>query len=63
MKILNVKKVVCFSVKTDGEGWTQYTRYSAKSWTVTMGESEEQLYDYQEIEQLYQEWIANNLVD
>ncbi len=32
----------------------------ADNWTVRMGESDEQLYNCEEIESLYQEWLAKN---
>ena len=37
-----------------------YTRYGADNWTVRMGESDETLYNCEEIETLYQEWLAKN---
>jgi len=58
MKITKVTKIVCFLIETDEESWNEYTRYGADNWTVTMGESDEQLYDCKEIENLYQEWLA-----
>ena len=59
MKITEVTKTVCFLVETDEEYPNEYTRYSADNWTVRMGESDEPLYNCEEIETLYKEWLAN----
>lgn len=60
MKIVGVKKVTSFLVETDKEENMFYTRYSADSWGIRMGESEEVEYDCAEIEGLYQQWKSEN---
>lgn len=57
MKILEIKEVTCFSVTTDEELYCQYYRYGADAWYLTMGESDEPVYNCEEIERLYQEYI------
>ena len=58
MKITEVTKVICFFIETDDEDNYMYNRYDANNWTVRMGESDEPLYNCDEIEKLYQEWIT-----
>lgn len=58
MKITEVTKVICFFIETDDEYNYMYNRYGANNWTVRMGESDEPLYNCDEIEKLYQEWIT-----
>ena len=58
MKITEVTKVICFFIETDDEDNYMYNRYGANNWTVRMGESDEPLYNCDEIEKLYQEWIT-----
>ncbi len=60
MKIKEVTKIVCFLIETDEEYPNEYTRYSADNWTVRMGESDETLYNCEEIETLYQKWLTKN---
>ena len=60
MKITEVTKIVCFLIETDDEDNYMYTRYSFDNWTVRMGESDEPLYNCEEIEALYQEWLTKN---
>ena len=60
MKITEITKIVSFLIETDEEYPNEYTRYSSDNWTVRMGESDEPLYDCEEIEKLYQEWLAKN---
>jgi len=55
--IERVTKITCHFVTTDEE---TYTRYSENSWSVVMGESEEQVYDCADIEKEYQEYIKLN---
>ena len=61
MKITEVTKIVCFLIETDDEDNYMYTRYGADNWTARMGESDEPLYSCEEIETLYQEWLAKNV--
>ena len=58
MKITEVTKVICFFIETDDEDNYMYNRYGVNNWTVRMGESDEPLYNCDEIEKLYQEWIT-----
>ncbi len=61
MKIIKVLERTTFSVETEGDNNYNdiYTRYSADSWTVRIGESDEPLYECKNIELLYQEWLKN----
>jgi len=54
MKILEVEQVTCFSVETEEE---QYIRYGPYCWYVIIGESEEPVYDCEELERLFQEFV------
>ena len=58
MKITNVKKTTCFLITTDEEYPNGYTRFGKDSWTVTIGESEEQVYDTEKLEKLFWEYIG-----
>lgn len=55
MKILKITPIKdAFYVDTDEEEQRYYRRFGPKSWEVTMGESSETVYDYEEIEALFQ---------
>lgn len=58
MKIKEVTKIICFLIETDDEYRNEYTRYSEDNWTVRIGESDEPLHNCEEIESLYQDWLA-----
>lgn len=60
MILKEVTKAVVFFVETDEKEQNYYTRYSSDNWTVRMGESDEPLYDCEEIERLFQEWLSKN---
>ena len=60
MKITEVTKIVCFSIETDEEYPNEYTRYGANNWTVKFFDSVVELYNCEEIEKLYQEWLSKN---
>lgn len=61
MKIKSVTQGNAYCVKTDEDGWNEYTRYSANNWTVRMGESDESIYETQELEAAFQaQWLASN---
>lgn len=60
MKIKEVTKATIFYVETDEEGYYRYIRHGADSWTVTMGESDEPVYDCEELEKLFQDWLSKN---
>lgn len=55
MKITKTQSFEGVRVTTDEEIYNEYTRYSADCWYVTMGESEEPVYECSELERLYQE--------
>ena len=59
LKIESIKETKCFYVVTDEEEYYQYTRYGAYCWYVRMGESDEPVYDCDEIEKLFQEYQRN----
>ena len=61
MNIKSVTPQTVHFVETDGGDIYQYTRYGANSWTVRMGESDEQVYDCEELEAAFQAF--NHLVD
>ena len=58
MRIKEVTKSTVFYVKTGGNEPRQYTRYSSDNWSVLMGESEEPVYECQELEEEFQRYIA-----
>jgi hypothetical protein len=45
-------------VETDNADFPRHTRYGPNSWTVTMGESEEPVYDCAELEAAFQAFTA-----
>lgn len=57
MQILEVRDVYAMAVETNENPWNQYTRYGHDAWFVSMGESQEPVYDCEEIERAYQEYI------
>lgn len=59
MKILKVTPIHGFIVITDQDEQFNYTRYGADNWYVTMGESDEPVYDCKEIEAMFQEYIKS----
>ncbi len=56
MKINGIIESTVHYVSTDNG---EYTRHNADNWTYSMGESEEQFYFYEEIEQAFQIYIQN----
>jgi len=60
MKIVNAEKSIVFYVETDEKELNRYTRHSSCSWTVIMGESDEPVYDCEDLEKLFQEWVSQN---
>lgn len=54
IKIEAVKEFVAHTIDANGD---TYTRYSSMCWTVTMGESEEPVYNCEELEKAYQNHI------
>jgi len=59
MKIEDIIETTIHFVTTDADEWNEYTRYSADSWTVRMGESDEPEYDCKELEAMFQSALAN----
>lgn len=61
--IKNVNSKTVHFVTTDESEYNQYIRYGSNNWSVTIGESEEPVYDCEELEkefQLYQEGLSDN---
>lgn len=59
MKIKEIRKAEVHFIETDEEDYYRYTRYSATNWTVIMGESDEPVYDCEELEAMFQSALAN----
>ncbi len=57
ISITGTREATIHYVATNEEELNSYTRHSATNWTVTMGESEEQVYDCEELEALFQGYI------
>jgi hypothetical protein len=57
MKIKYADYVTVFYLETDEEGCNNYMRRSANDWFRLMGESWERVYDCEELEQMFQEWL------
>jgi len=60
MKIVTTTTITAEIVETTEKEWPTYTRYGPDSWTNTMGESEEQVYDCEELEKAYQDFKINH---
>lgn len=56
IKIEEIREFVSHTVETNEN---TYTRHSSQCWTIVMGESEEPVYDCNELEKVYQEYISN----
>ena len=56
MKITSIAKAEIHHITTDEEEHHYYIRYSPDSWMVTMGESEETVYDCEELEEAFQNY-------
>ena len=54
--VIGVTPITGERIHMDGPWPNYYTRYSANSWTMTMGESDEQVYGYDDLEEAYQSW-------
>jgi len=61
MKIEEVKRENSFIVITDEDEYTTYIRYSEDCWYYQMGESQEPVYNCEEIEKLFKEYCIDNL--
>lgn len=58
MKIKKVRQITAHRVETDNRDFPDHTRYGPNSWTVSMGESEEQVYEFPELEAAFQAFVA-----
>lgn len=57
MKIVKAIRKVIHFVETDEKSYRDHTRYGPDSWTVRMGESDEQVYDCAELEEAFQAFL------
>lgn len=60
MKIVSVVEKTVHYVETDGEHYNSYIRHSKNNWTMQIGESDETIFNCEELEMLYLEWCARN---
>ena len=58
MKIKEVTRAVIFYIETDQEDYNRYIRWGSNCWTVTVCESDEPVYNCEELEQMFQDWQA-----
>jgi len=56
MKIIKVEPVTSEYITTDNKEWPIYRRNGPDSWENLMGNSWEEAYDYEELEEAYKEW-------
>ena len=54
MKIEKVQKITVFLVTTENR---TYSRYSADTWYESMGESDDPVYNCENLEKLFQEYL------
>jgi hypothetical protein len=54
MKVVDFMKTVVYFVETDESNYSFYTRYDADNWTKRMGESDEPIFDCEELERQFQ---------
>lgn len=57
MKIKEIREVKTFWVETDESEYCEYQRRSADCWEQPMGESMETLYDCEDIEKAFQDYL------
>lgn len=60
MKIKEVTKATIFHVETDDDFYCMYIRYGKGCWMITMGESDELIYNDEELEKLFQDYLSEN---
>lgn len=63
MNVTKISKRTVHYLETDEEEYNFYTRYSADSWSVRMGESDEPVYNNEtiaELETQFQRWAVKN---
>ena len=58
LKIIDIREMVVVKVSTDESVYNEYTRYGADDWYVTMREGDVQMFDFHELEFLYQNYIT-----
>ena len=63
MKIRSVSKHTVHVVITDSDVFRDHTRWGPESWTVRMGESDEQVYDCEELEKEFHAFMAKGSKD
>jgi len=63
MKIEGIRRAEVHFVTTDGQVHCEYTRYGSDCWFVRIGESDEPVYDYQELEELFQSALDRGSCD
>jgi hypothetical protein len=57
MKIKKITKIERFIVETDDSDFPIYIRYGDNCWANQMGDSEEMIYEFDELEELFIEYI------
>lgn len=62
MKIKSVEPIKGFYVYVEDSDYSDYIRYSKDNWMVRMGESYESIYNDEELEHLFQEYIKEHLI-
>ena len=60
MDFISIETAKIWHIETTEDEFNKYTRHSAGCWTVTMGESEEMVYDCEELEAKFQEWMLKH---
>lgn len=60
MKIEDIIELKIFKVRVSNGQFEYYIRYSADNWFVTMGQSEEPVYNCKSLEELFQRFIVDN---
>ncbi len=63
MKIIKVTKAIVYHVETDREELNHFTRHSANNWTVAMGESDEPVYECDDLESMFWEWMGKKAIN
>ncbi len=60
MQIRGITEITAHLIMTDNPDYPYYTRYSPDNWKVTMGESEETVFDCQELEEAFQKYRSKH---
>lgn len=58
MQIRDVNEIQGHIVDTDDKPWGQYIRYGYDCWYLSMGESDEPVYNCEELEKTFQEYTT-----